>query len=704
MVKPPDPAALIERRRAAQAERVRIAENRWTAFQAAHRKRYGGRAARRPPAALARLLARAKTPGRVSLLSSSGLWEPELDVSLGSIPGPTVALADYVRAGPDAAAQPRALFDQSWYLEHAPLLAGSQWPPLAHYLIVGDSHNLSPHPLLDGPAYRARRGASMAAGRMTALEHFLFEGAAEGANPHALFDVRHYVGQSDEVAASGENPLIHYLRAGWRQGLEPHPLFAGAWYLARHAHAQAAGIAPLLHYVTVGAAEGLDPHPLFDAGHYRKARPAGLKGDPLSHFLGGGARARKSPTPYFNPASYLEQAGDRPAAWANPLQHYLTIGAFEGLWPAPDFDEGAYLAAHPGAADEGLSGLEHWARHRTERPAAGAQAGRAVSAEALFADLARAVDPDPEAYDNDAYAALRRTRRHAGSTDGVQVIALRRASRPDWVKVARALPNFRGHLQPRLPADGFTDPTDLAVLKRDVSLAERYGLAGFCHEVSTPAQVRAVAGGKVPGFAYCLAWTGPKDAAKALAALAPALAGAMKIDGRPVVLADRGIDVKAWRAAAGKGGLFLIQRGGKPAAGFDARLADIEVERAPQGPPGPVINPGFRGLVHDARALIAERMAGDAKTIPLVVAAHDTTPLSQDGPTIWQGASPGAFQAWLETARDAVADRPADRRLVFVHAWNDWESGAALSPDLRFGHGWLEAVANAADADLLTPP
>jgi hypothetical protein len=41
--------------------------------------------------------------------------------------------------------------------------------------------------------------------------------------------------------------------------------------------------------------------------------------------------------------------------------------------------------------------------------------------------------------------------------------------------------------------------------------------------------------------------------------------------------------------------------------------------------------------------------------------------------------------------------------VVFVHAWNDWETGAALAPDLRFGHGWLEAVANAADADLLEP-
>jgi hypothetical protein len=116
-----------------------------------------------------------------------------------------------------------------------------------------------------------------------------------------------------------------------------------------------------------------------------------------------------------------------------------------------------------------------------------------------------------------------------------------------------------------------------------------------------------------------------------------------------------------------------------------------------------VINPDFRGQTHDALALIGERIAQPliADAIPLVIAAQDTTPISQDAPAVWQGASPGALQAWLEAASDAVRSRAPDHRLVFVHAWNDWETGAALSPDVRFGHGWLEAVANAADADLL---
>ncbi|MFL5295192.1 MAG: glycoside hydrolase family 99-like domain-containing protein [Phenylobacterium sp.] len=703
MAKALAPAALIERRSAAQAERVRLAAERWTRFQAANFRRYAGRLARRIPPAFARQLARAKTPGRILLLSGSGLWEPRLEESLGSLPGLTVTLTDYVRAGPDAAAQPRALFDQSWYLERAPALIGSRWPPLAHYLVVGDGHNLSPHPLIDLPAYRSRHGAGMAARRLTALEHFLFQGAAVGANPHPLFDVRHYVGQSEEVAASGENPLIHYLRTGWREGLEPHPLFAGGWYIEQYPEAQAAGVAPLLHYVTTGAAKGFGPHPLLDSAFLRQARVARGAADVLSDLLTRGRELTGS-TPHFDPAYYLEQEGGSPEARANPLLHYLTTGAHRGLWPSPDFDEAGYFAAHPEAAISPLSGLEHWARYRTARPAAGAPAGRVVSAEALFADLRRAVDPDPEAYDNAAYAALRPARRHKGPPETVRVIAIRRASAPDWRAVAHALPNFRGHLQPRLPADGFTDPADPTSLRRDMALAERYRLGGFCHEVVNAAAVKAVCGPKAPAFPFCLAWTGPSDAAKALAALGPALLQAMQIDGRPVVLAGADVDPKAWRAAAGPTGLFLIQRGGPAKPGFDARLGDAAAPRAAEGPRGPVINPDFRGLVHDARALIAERISAAPDAIPLVVCAHDTTPISQDAPTVWQGASPGGFQAWLEAACDQVQDRPADRRMVFVHAWNDWATGAVLAPDLRFGHGWLEAVANAADADLLAAP
>ncbi|WP_374469841.1 glycosyltransferase family 4 protein [Phenylobacterium sp.] len=356
-----DRPAILDLRRAAAHERRRLADERWRRFQAASLRRNGPRAARVPSERLALLLARGKLPGRALLLGASGVWRADLETALGAAGGETSGLLDYVRAGPDPSVQPRALFDQAWYLEGAPGLAGGRWAPLAHYLVLGDLEGRSPHPLLD--PRRARRPGS----RLSALQDFLFEGAAAGRDPHPLFDLRHYVGQCEAVARTGENPLVHYLREGWRERLDPHPLFANAWYLGHAPGAAEAGVAPLLHYVTRGAAAGADPHPLFEAQVWgRDAQRPGAADDPLSAYLASSERAARSPGPRFDPVHYLAQAGE--AARADPLRHYLTVGTYEGLSPSPAFDEAAWFAANPGAAGEARSGLELAFRRGPARP------------------------------------------------------------------------------------------------------------------------------------------------------------------------------------------------------------------------------------------------------------------------------------------------------------------------------------------------
>src|SRR5262249_58284731 len=94
-----------------------------------------------------------------------------------------------------------------------------------------------------------------------------------------------------------------------------------------------------------------------------------------------------------------------------------------------------------------------------------------------------------------------------------------------------------------------------ATLTRGGARARRYGLSAFCHEVAGAEAVKAVTG---PKFPYCLAWTGAPDARAALEALKPALAGAIEVDGRPIVLAGADIHPAASRQAARQGGPLPI--------------------------------------------------------------------------------------------------------------------------------------------------
>lgn len=433
----PDPAAadaLLAKRRALHKARRVVAEDRWNRFRKAAARRVGLAEKGATEQKFDLMLARAKWPGRAALIARSGLWDLRVDHNLGREGGPVKGLVDYVRAGPDSGAFPKALFDQTWYLEKNPDLMGTRWAPLAHYLVAGDREGRDPHPLFDLKDYRGRHAVKVAATGLSALQHFIHRGAVEGFDPHPLFDLRYYVGQAEEVADSGENPLIHYLREGWRRGYDPHPLFAGDWYLAQNPDVADRGLAPLLHYVTSGAVEGRSPHPLFEAvwyaEHYRDAAPLGSNA--LSHFLDYGAEQRRNPSAHFDVAFYLEQNPAAPSD-QHPVIHYLMEGAFEGVSPAADFNEATYLIEHPEAAETPVAGLLHWALSRAPKPEPGAIGRRALGDDGLFEQLRSSGRMrDAGAYDIQAYRDMTLDRRRAKE----RAIAKVKAKKPRLISVA----------------------------------------------------------------------------------------------------------------------------------------------------------------------------------------------------------------------------------------------------------------------------
>ena len=85
----------------------------------------------------------------------------------------------------------------------------------------------------------------------------------------------------------------------------------------------------------------------------------------------------------------------------------------------------------------------------------------------------------------------------------------------EWTNVAKARPQFRGHMQPQLPSElGFYDLRMDEVREEQAQLAKKYGIEGFCYwhywfgkgkRILEMPFNRVVETGK-PDFPFCLSW------------------------------------------------------------------------------------------------------------------------------------------------------------------------------------------------------
>ena len=65
------------------------------------------------------------------------------------------------------------------------------------------------------------------------------------------------------------------------------------------------------------------------------------------------------------------------------------------------------------------------------------------------------------------------------------------------------------------------------------------------------------------------------------------------------------------------------------------------------------------------------------------------------------GGGPEAFGADFRHCVQLAREWDAAEPLVFINAWNEWAEGNYLEPDLKWGHGYLEALRKAAERDAL---
>ncbi|WP_082121138.1 glycoside hydrolase family 99-like domain-containing protein [Dyella japonica] len=326
----------------------------------------------------------------------------------------------------------------------------------------------------------------------------------------------------------------------------------------------------------------------------------------------------------------------------------------------------------------------------------------------------------------------------------------------EWTNVTKAKPNYVGHYQPRVPADlGYYDLRVTETMEKQAEMARRYGLGGFCYYyywfaghrlLERPIENMLLTGR--PDFPFCLCWANENwtrrwdgqehDVLMAqkhsddddVAVIRDLMRyfrspNYIRINGKPLILVyritlfpDFARTSAIWRQVCrdeGIGEIYITQvesfelaSAGIPPSQLGC---DAAVEFPPQGMAqpypvkAPLLNPDFQGAVADYRDIAvryATRELPAYKRFMGTMPGWDNTARRQNNSYSFEHATPGAFQAWLETAIARTKQQyTGDERLVFINAWNEWAEGAYLEPDRRFGHTYLEAVQNALTSDRL---
>lgn len=313
----------------------------------------------------------------------------------------------------------------------------------------------------------------------------------------------------------------------------------------------------------------------------------------------------------------------------------------------------------------------------------------------------------------------------------------------EWRNVTRALPQFEGHYQPKLPGDlGFYDLRNVEVMHEQARLAREYGISAFCFYfywfggktlLETP--LRNWLNDKTIDLKFCLCWANekwtrtwdgrgneilidqqhsPEDDIAFIEYVAEYMRDPryLRVDGRPLLviyrpglLPDMLATAERWRNWCLENGVGAIELA--YVQSFDnVAPASFGLDSAIEFPPNSsgvpavtdqlsLLNPAFSGSVKSWRAMadsFMERPSQRYTRYPGINPSWDNQGRRPGSGVAYIGATPYGYGRWLSHALTRCASSDAIQPPIFINAWNEWAEGAVLEPDLRWGHAWLHAT------------
>jgi len=145
------------------------------------------------------------------------------------------------------------LFDEKYYLETNPDVAGYSGTPLAHFIRYGWREGRNPH-LLFNVTYYCQQFENYP--RVNPLVHFQLIGRRQEKSPTRWFSYDHYLSRNTDVLTAKIEPYEHFVKYGVAENRSASDQFDGLQYIARYSDVRRSGMPALYHYLRYGLAEG----------------------------------------------------------------------------------------------------------------------------------------------------------------------------------------------------------------------------------------------------------------------------------------------------------------------------------------------------------------------------------------------------------------------------------------------------------------
>ncbi|MBR3979881.1 MAG: glycoside hydrolase family 99-like domain-containing protein [Bacteroidales bacterium] len=323
----------------------------------------------------------------------------------------------------------------------------------------------------------------------------------------------------------------------------------------------------------------------------------------------------------------------------------------------------------------------------------------------------------------------------------------------EWTNVGRAKPLFKGHYQPRVPADlGYYDLRIPEIRIQQAELAKEAGIEGFCYWHYWFAGQRLldkvfyeVVETGVPDFPFCLCWAnhswkaktwdhkipdkmlkeqtypGMEDYKNHFYAMLPAFKDSryIKIGGKllfgifaPLDIPDFVVFKEYWNRLANENGL----------EGFHFFAYNPKPVKTPE-----IQKKNFDSVVEDAyseaivnrsnkivyffkmfskyvlrRPLITkysryvkyclQSVSLEENIFPCILPNYDHTPRSGRKGLLLHNSTPELWGHLLKGViknRQNVNFKKEDSNLIFIKSWNEWGEGNYMEPDLKYGKKYI---------------